>query len=143
MAKKRKMNPRSLANLRPNPHNLVPRPWKPGQSGNPAGRPSFGLSLREWWNQMQGWDEDRLKEVREDESRPAVQRIAARQMILAMTGKSEKFAGEAIDRIADRTEGKPKQSVDVTHDGSIRTIAEGETEANSLLARLTRSLGLQ
>lgn len=52
-------------------------------------------------------------------------------------------SGDEFDRICDRTEGKPKQSV--THDGDIglRTIAEGETEAAQILAELRSRLGTE
>jgi len=177
MEKKRKINPRSLANLRP-------KPWKPGQSGNPAGRPSAGSSVREWINTLAHKTEAEWRKIASNTKEIGVKRMAAIQLLRAVEipdmadyedgtlaelrergvnttaikklkiVKPKKGAarreielydrvGDALDRIMDRTEGKPKQSVDVTHDGSIRTTAEGETEAASLLARLTRSLGLQ
>lgn len=38
-------HPNSLANLRP-------RPWQPGQSGNPAGRARSGAYISEWLNAL-------------------------------------------------------------------------------------------
>lgn len=50
-------------------------------------------------------------------------------------------AGADFDRVCDRTEGKPKQSM--THDGDIglRTQADGVAEADQILAELREILG--
>lgn len=50
--------------------------------------------------------------------------------------------GEAFDRIADRTHGRPRQQVDLTSgDDSLKTPADGATAATDLLARLAGRLG--
>ncbi len=50
-------------------------------------------------------------------------------------------AGEDFDRVCDRTEGKPKQSV--THDGDIglRTQADGVAAMDQVIARFRETLG--
>jgi len=50
-------------------------------------------------------------------------------------------SGNDFDRILDRTVGKPKQETTITHDGAIRTTAEGETAADTIIARLRETLG--
>lgn len=50
-------------------------------------------------------------------------------------------SGDDFDRILDRTVGKPKQETTITHDGAIRTTAEGETAADQVIARLREALG--
>lgn len=101
-------HPRSLANL---------RSFKPGTSGNPAGRKTAGAYIREWFNAMVGWKHEKVKKVLDDDKAPMGKRIAARQMLDAMED------GTAIDRICDRTEGKPKQHIDQTIDGNIQLTA--------------------
>lgn len=50
--------------------------------------------------------------------------------------------GEAFDRIADRTHGRPRQQVDLTSvDDSLKTPADGAAAATDLLARLASRLG--
>lgn len=50
-------------------------------------------------------------------------------------------AGEEFDRIADRTEGRPTQRVDLKHEPSIRTPADGEAEADQLLDSIRAGFG--
>lgn len=46
--------------------NLPKGQWKPGQSGNPAGRRSYGAHTSEWVNSMATWSFPQLEEVIED-----------------------------------------------------------------------------
>lgn len=78
--------------------------FMPGQSGNPAGRPSAGAAVREWWNQMQGWSTEQIQSVINDPS-ASVSKIAAAQQWL----KAQEGNGTSVDRICDRTDGKPEQ----------------------------------
>ena len=84
--------------------NLELGRWPPGVSGNPAGRQPAGLSVAEWWNQMQEWTLPELQKVADDPNMPAAKAAAAHQWIAARGG-----AGGALDRICDRTNGRPTQ----------------------------------
>ena len=155
---------------------VVPPPeyrWKPGQSGNPKGRPSAGLAIVEWLNQMQELPYDEIEAVAKDKKAPAAKRAAAIQWIDILTGSAslEDFEAyvngkktlkqlaesgvavrrlkkakvstakdgaeqreielsdtpaHAIDRVLDRTQGKPAQAVQHTGKGGggIRVIIE-------------------
>jgi hypothetical protein len=172
--------------------------FKPGQSGNPMGRPSAGATVREWINGMQHKTEAELRRVATSPAAPCLKRAAAQILLRALeagdladfeplldgrqslrelrdagvnTEVVKKFkqktrkvaaedgdgveevvereielhdrAGEAFDRICDRTEGRPRQSV--THAGEVglRTVEEGEAEAAALLAHLRMRLGVR
>jgi hypothetical protein len=116
-------------------NNLRP-PWKPGQSGNPAGRRKGEASVTEWINAFLSEKEDgtpnypraRLEEICEDPDASPAKVIAAQRVLGAMKD-GRRFAtdrrgkvypagtdpepGRDFDRICDRTEGKPVQSVRV------------------------------
>lgn len=87
---------RSLANL---------RPWKPGESGNAAGRTTYGASVREWLNSFADASRSELQAVIEDVDAPSAKQAAAAQALKASEGD-----GVAFDRCADRTEGRPMQT---------------------------------
>lgn len=111
-------NPRSLSNL---------KPFKPGESGNPNGRPPAGLSILEWLNQMESWTREQLESVLSDTSAPVSKLAAARSWLDATvrgyTQGGNPVAGNDFDRILDRTIGKPAQSVDVTSNGESVNLA--------------------
>ncbi len=124
-------HPNSLANLRP-------RPWQPGQSGNPAGRARGGAYISEWLNALLIVDEDGRPRytkadleriVTDDDAAPAMV-IAARRILSAMRdgklprGGADPEPGRDFDRIADRIEGKPAQAIHVTSEEqtSIRVV---------------------
>jgi hypothetical protein len=92
--------------------------FKPGQSGNPAGRPPAGLSIREWYNTMAEWTVSDITAVLEDGDAPASKIIAAKQVLDACSNvvleSGMPIRGQATDRICDRTHGKPKQAVELT-----------------------------
>ena len=111
-------HPNSLANLRP-------RPWQPGQSGNPAGRARSGAYISECLNALLIMDRDgRPKHtkadleriVADDDAAPAMV-IAARRILSAMRdgklprGGADPEPGRDFDRIADRIDGKPAQHI--------------------------------
>ena len=81
---------RSLANL---------KPFQPGQSGNPAGRPK-SITLSETLRR------ELAKECPEEADQTYAERIAAVLCKSAAEGNVR-----AAQEIADRTEGKPRQSV--------------------------------
>lgn len=104
---------RALANLMP--------PMKPGETRNPRGRPSAGLSIREWMNQMQDWSSARLDAVMKNDDAPACQRAAARcwldAMTRAYTSSGAPVAGSDLDRLCEQTAGKATQPVELTGPG--------------------------
>jgi hypothetical protein len=118
----------SLNNLRP--------PWKPGQSGNPRGRRKGEASVTEWINAFMVVSEDGrpnyteadLERICNDPNEGLAKKIAAHRL-LGAAKDGDRFAvdrrgkvypagtdpepGRDFDRICDRTEGKPIQSVRV------------------------------
>ena len=72
--------------------------WKPGQSGNPNGRPPKGQTLT-----------DALKE------RVDKQQIADKLYEMAMEGDIS-----ALKYIYDRVDGRPIESVDMNHSGGVQ-----------------------
>src|SRR4029453_4493897 len=95
---------RRLANL---------KPWKPGQSGNPRGRPK-SRTLSEAYRRALS-----LPIPGDPEGRTYAD--AAAEMLA-----KEAAAGNvaAAKELADRTEGRPKQTVDVTVDERKRELYE-------------------
>lgn len=87
---------RRLANL---------KPFKPGQSGNPKGRPK-SITLSEAYRKM-------LAQVDETdpEKRTRAEVLAEQMYVKAKTGDVQ-----ALREIADRVEGKAKQTVTLTLD---------------------------
>ncbi len=111
-------HPNSLANLRP-------QPWRPGQSGNPAGRARGSVYISECLNALLIVDGDGRPRhtkadleriVADDDAAPAMV-IAARRILSAMRdgklprGGADPEPGRDFDRIADRIEGKPTQHI--------------------------------
>lgn len=101
---RRKPSAKEIANL---------RPFKPGQSGNPKGRPKAVL-LSDAYRR-------KLSEVNPDdpERRTWAECIAAAQVESAARGRVI-----AAQEIADRTEGKPQQSISVTITDMIKRARE-------------------
>lgn len=68
---------------------------------------------------MQDWTRAQVRQVIRDKRAPLNKVHAARQMLQAASAKTTKvgqpIAGEALDRICDRTVGKPKQSMESRH----------------------------
>jgi Family of unknown function (DUF5681) len=81
---------------------LAPHRFKPGQSGNPSGRPKNVLSkaIRK-----------KLEEVEEGQDKTVAERVTDRLVDLALAGNIE-----AIKLLGDRSEGRPRQSISVDTD---------------------------
>ena len=58
--------------------------WLPGVSGNPRGRPTAGMAIQEWFNQLSDADEVELRRVASDKGAPASKRQAALQHLDAL-----------------------------------------------------------
>lgn len=83
------------------PGNKVGNRFKPGESGNPKGRPKLtklSIALRE-----------KLAEANPD----APEQTIAEQIADALIKEAKSGDVSAIREIGDRTEGKPKQAIDV------------------------------
>ena len=78
------------------------KPFKPGQSGNPAGRPK-SITLSEAFRRQLS------QPMPDDPEGRTFAEVIAERMCVAASGGDVSAARE----IADRTEGKPRQSVDV------------------------------
>lgn len=85
----------------PKPENIVPHKFKPGQSGNPNGRPKGSLSLTTI-----------IRQKLEEGDRAA--RLAERLVKIAESGE-DRHALTAIEQILDRLEGKPIAKVEQTN----------------------------
>ena len=85
------------------------RPWRPGQSGNPAGRPR-GATPGDYLRHLCTPDctEASLRRIVRDKDQPVPRRAAAKAL-LAMLDDDSEAAGRAMERAMDRTEGKPAQ----------------------------------
>jgi hypothetical protein len=88
-------------------------------SGNPAGRPTYGASAREWANVLADWSKSDLLSLIADDDAPSAKVAAARQVLAAREGD-----GHAFDRLADRTEGRPIAAVALLNSEEHRTPAE-------------------
>jgi hypothetical protein len=93
------MKSESVKQIKSTPKRKAPKTaWKPGQSGNPNGRPKAGKSFAE-----------RIRESLSEEDWTAIIEKATEQ---AKAGDKA-----ARDFLLDRTEGKPNQKIDITeHD---------------------------
>lgn len=94
--------------------NLIP--FKPGESGNPGGRPkgkSLTAVLRELLNQIPQGDNKELKEA-----------VVKALIKKALTGDTR-----ALDIIFDRTDGKVSLPLEVTEIQKIEYVPAGDKDA--------------
>ena len=89
--------------------------FRPGVSGNPAGRPPAGASVKEWLNVMADYSRDELLRVLGDPKASAAKLAAARAWLGATSDDRNSagvpIAGADLDRICDRTIGRPTQEI--------------------------------
>jgi hypothetical protein len=89
--------------------------FPPGVSGNPAGRPPAGASFKEWLNVMADYKRNELLAVMADAKAPAAKLAAARTWLGATSRDRNSagvpIAGADVDRICDRTIGRPTQEI--------------------------------
>lgn len=79
--------------------------WKPGQSGNKKGRPKV-KTLSEAYRQY-------LAQVDPDDSQERTRAEVAAERIFKLTAIYHPAAVGAFKELADRTEGKPRQAVEI------------------------------
>ena len=107
---------------RGNPQNLIP--YKPGQSGNPKGRPKRAVSyltgkgyklteINDTIQEMVGMNIAELKKVRESDNATILEKTIAE----ALKKGLEKGNLESIETLLNRVYGKPKQDYDITSAG--------------------------
>jgi len=98
------------------------KPWGPGQSGNPAGRPTKPKCIPEI-----------LRRIGEEESQvdPSMTKLEALlRRVYEFAARGEAWA---VEFIADRTEGRPVQGFNVsTNDGQplVAIVSESQVEVN-------------
>ena len=81
--------------------------FKPGESGNPDGRPSFKAALR------------RELEANGGLVRPKIERLAKKAIKMALDGDMR-----AMEFVADRLDGKPVQAIEVSGQVAIRYVVK-------------------
>jgi hypothetical protein len=107
---------------RGNAQNLIP--YKPGQSGNPKGRPKRAVSyltgkgyklteINDTIQEMVGMNIAELKKVRESDNATILEKTIAE----ALKKGLEKGNLESIETLLNRVYGKPKQDYDITTAG--------------------------
>jgi len=95
--------------------------FKPGQVGNPRGSRRAGEYVREALNHLAEKTEAQLRGIADDPDAPVARRIAARQWLEALREAIHANPGAALDRIMDRTVGKPRQYVGTSGDLRIKS----------------------
>src|SRR5258706_16106157 len=94
--------------------NLRPVSWKPGQSGNPAGKPKGIPNAATRYQRQLNMVEHVKKPVSgEIEDFTVAEILDMQQMKKAREGESR-----AYKEVMDRLEGTPRQSVDMTSNGT-------------------------
>jgi hypothetical protein len=123
--------------------NSIAAQWKPGQSGNPKGRPNIGASIVEWFNVLQEKPPTELRAILADrDTQPTNKVIAAAQLLRAIEnlGKGGDMGGTDLERVLDRALGKPVQATVtatvVTHKVYIPPAVPPGVKAEAVLGKL-------
>lgn len=82
--------------------------WKPGQSGNPAGKPPWTRSAETLFREA-------IKKIAEDQKIEDVER----DLIITLLAKAKKGDTKALEMYLDRMYWKPKQTIDNNVTGSL------------------------
>lgn len=90
-----------------NIENLAPQ-WRPGQSGNPKGRPKGIVSITDTLRKVIEKKMETIDPVTKNKDRKKIKEIIA----LALVGKALKGDVRAIQEMLDRLEGKVTQKVE-------------------------------
>jgi hypothetical protein len=117
------------------------RPFKPGVSGNPTGRPSGVTYPGDWIRGLSGSTEADLRQIVDDKDEPVSRRAAAR-MLLDMLDPTPEVRGRAAIRVMDRTEGKPGVTVSVDSTSSVPRSADIKVEIAKMLRQNPELLAL-
>jgi hypothetical protein len=91
--------------------------FKPGQSGNPNGRPKKLPKLDELLADVLGEDKDGIE--------------AAKAILMALRAKATKGDVRAAEVLLERAYGKSKQVVDLNHSGGVNLIFEKAVNEDS------------
>ena len=110
---------RSNGKSRGRPENL--KPFKPGQSGNPGGRPKKRLI------------DEVLTELLETADSSEALAVAR-----ALIKKAKKGDSKAAQLVAERTQGKPKQKIEMS--GSLDLKSKSDEELKAMLQTLIAKL---
>lgn len=107
----------------PKPENVKPHEFKPGQSGNPAGRPPGSRSLATVLREMLEEEITVRIEGQPDQKRPFKEVIIRRLLKAANDGDVR-----AIQAIFDRVDGKAKEFIELAMPGGLATTSEATHE---------------
>lgn len=104
---------------KPHPNGAVPNPTGKGGFGDHPehrsdGRWSPETSFTYWYNKFKSMTLDELDQWKKDN--PRGKRMVSASLALSRIDKADNDLKE-FQEIADRSEGRPKQSVDLTSDG--------------------------
>lgn len=97
------LNLNSEVTAMPNPENIVPHSFKPGQSGNPNGRPKKLPKIDDLLADILGNEEDKDSE--------------AHAILMGLVKQAKGGNVKAAEILLDRAYGKAKQSIDHTTKG--------------------------
>ena len=137
--------------LIPQPHGGALAPYRPGETGNPAGRGiNPGLSLIEEVARMWPWSKDQQREVADDDSKPTAAQIAAQMLVAMRDGEWDKIGRQprALQTLLawmDRWLGKVPERIElavakINVPGSIEELGELMATDESALAVLEQAV---
>ena len=100
----------------PNPENLKGKGFKPGQSGNPAGKPKGTLSFK---TRIKKWLEVEIESVNPETGKREKMALID-SIILAQMNKAKKGNDRSFELIKNHIEALPKQGIDLSNtDGTL------------------------